>query len=129
MNNLNAAAVPLPLVPRADLDAPEDPDVPPPIPPPHFAEPGNQAELDHFKYISSVRDKLFHRTPKFRGNRHDNWISWRRAWWNAIRSAMHPTSDEEGRKLSILEALQGEGAQHASHVTDHADNLTSTELL
>ena len=129
MNNLNAVAASLPVVPRADLDAPADPDVPPPVPPSHFEEPRDQAELDRFKYLSTVRDKLFQRTPKFRGNKHDNWVSWRRSWWNAIRSSMHPTSDEEGRKLSILEALQGEGAQHASHVTDHADSLTSAELL
>ena len=112
-----------------DLDAPEDPDEPPPIPPPYFEAPLTPADLATFKYLSSVRDKLYARTPKFRGNRLDNWISWKRAWRNAIRSAMHPTSDEEGRKLSIIDALQGDGASHASHVTDRADYLNSEELM
>ena len=42
---------------------------------------------------------------------------------------MHPTSDEEERKLSILDALQGDGAAHASHITDRADHLNAAELL
>ena len=90
---MNGNGAPLP--PRPDLDAPEDPDVPPPILPPYFEAPSNPADLASFKYLSSVRDKLYARTQKFRGNRLDNWISWKKSWRNAIRSAMHPTSDEE----------------------------------
>ena len=70
MNNFNGIAAPLP--PRADLNAPEDPDVPPPVPPPHFEAPVSREDRETFKYLSSVREKLYNRTPKFRGNRLDN---------------------------------------------------------
>ncbi len=114
---------------RQGFDAPEDPDLPPEVPIPHFETPADPEAMASFKYLSAVRKELYANTPKFRGNKFDNWTGWKQSWRDAIRSAMHPTSDEEGRKLSIIQALEGEGKDQASHVTARSEFLSSIEIL
>ena len=42
---------------------------------------------------------------------------------------MHPSVDGEGRKLSIKEALQGEGAIQGQHITKASRGLTADQMI
>ncbi|MCP3664782.1 MAG: hypothetical protein GY696_20190 [Gammaproteobacteria bacterium] len=43
--------------------------------------------------------------------------------------SMHPSVDGEGRKLSIKEALPGEGAIQGQHITKASGGLTADQMI
>ncbi|MCP3665649.1 MAG: hypothetical protein GY696_24645 [Gammaproteobacteria bacterium] len=83
---------------------------------------------DH-AFMTKARDRLHCHVPKYHGPRTDDWGLWKNQWITACQSAMHPERDRDGRRLAIKEALRGEAAIQAQHVTKASHYLTTEEMI
>ena len=57
-----------------------------------------------------------------------NWDCWKRDWVTAINS-MHPSVDQDGHKLVIMEALKGKAAVQAQQIIIGWPDLSPEEMI
>jgi hypothetical protein len=94
-----------------------------------LAEQAAQAARNHEQWIDSARKKLrYVKFPHFNGQERGGWRAFKLQLGLCWETVSHPALDEEGRKLSLLQCLEGAAATRAAEITLIRQSLTYSEL-
>ncbi len=80
-------------------------------------------------FVTKAREWLNNMVPRYIGPRLDNWDFWKRDWATAITNSMHPSVDQDGRKLALMEARKGEAAVQAKQIIIGWQDLSPEEMI